>query len=109
MPLGMMVKEVTGMIALEELVAMVGAGITHIAVLLAQYTAHDLVLTMVAHQVLYMVHMAGAEVLFVIAIGDLLATDRDLRLPKGELMTNSEPSLLPGAGSLYPLFPNAIN
>jgi hypothetical protein len=68
MPSGMTVKEMTGMIAPEELVAMVGVGITHIAVLLAQYIAHGLVLTTVAAQVLYMVHMAGAEVLFVIAI-----------------------------------------
>jgi len=81
MPLGMMVKQVIDMTALEEVVAMVGVGIARIAVLLAQCTGHDLVLTMVAHQghdlvltmvahqVLCMVRMAGAGVLFVIAIG----------------------------------------
>jgi len=122
MPLGMMVKQVIDMTALEEVVAMVGVGIARIAVLLAQCTGHDLVLTMVAHQghdlvltmvahqVLCMVRMAGAGVLFVIAIGDLLVTDQDPHLPKEELMTNSELSaIVVGAGSLYLLFPSVIS
>ena len=48
------------MTAQEEVVAMVGG-------VIAQCTGHVLVQTMVAQQVLYMVHMT--EVLFVIAIG----------------------------------------
>lgn len=65
MPLGMMVNGVIGtkgMTAQEEVVAMVGG-------VIAQCTGHVLAQTMVAQQVLYMVRMAGAEVLFVIAIG----------------------------------------
>lgn len=69
MLLGMMMKEVIGMTALEEVVAMIGVEIVHIVALLAQCTGRDLVLTMVVHQALYMVPMAGAEVLFVIATG----------------------------------------
>jgi len=104
------VKQVIDMTALEEVVAMVGVGIARIAVLLAQCTGHDLVLTMVAHQVLCMVRMAGAGVLFVIAIGDLMVTDQDPHLPKEELMTNSELSaIVVGAGSLYLLFPSVIS
>jgi len=54
--------------------------------------------------------MAGAGVLFVIAIGDLLVTDQDPHLPKEELMTNSELSaIVVGAGSLYLLFPSVIS
>jgi hypothetical protein len=56
----MMVKGVIGTTAQEEVVAMVGG-------VIAQCTGHGLVQTMVAQQVLYMVHMT--EVLFVIAIG----------------------------------------
>jgi hypothetical protein len=62
MPLGMMMNGVIGTTAQEEVVDMVGGGI-------AQRTDHVLVQTMVAQQVLYMVRMAGAEVLFVTAIG----------------------------------------
>lgn len=48
---------------------MEGRMTVHIAVLSAQCTeGHDLVLTMAVQQVLSMVHMAGAGVLFVIDI-----------------------------------------
>jgi len=83
MPLGMMMNGVIGTTAQEEVVDMVGGGI-------AQRTDHVLVQTMVAQQVLYMVRMAGAEVLFVTAIGDLLLTDQDPHLPTEEHMTNQE-------------------
>jgi len=58
----MIVNGVIGTTAQEEVVAMVG-------VVIAQCTGHGLVQTMVAQQVLYMVHMT--EVLFAIAIGGM--------------------------------------
>lgn len=87
MPLGMMVNEVTGTTAQEEVVAMVGG-------VIAQCTGHDLALTMVAEQVLYMVRMIGAGVPLVIVTGDLLAIDQGPHLPIEEAMTNQELSLL---------------
>ena len=65
----MIVNQVTSMTGQVEVVAMEGRMTVHIAVLLAQCTeGHDLVLTMVVQRVFSMVHMAGAGVLFVIAI-----------------------------------------
>jgi len=61
---------------------------------IAQCTGHVLVQTMVAQQVLYMVHMT-VLVLFVIAIGDLLLIDQGPHLRNEEHMTNREPSVMP--------------
>ena len=90
MPSGMIVNQVTSMTGQVEVVAMEGRMTVHIAVLLAQCTeGHDLVLTMAVQQVLSMVHMAGAGVLFVIAIeADLLSSAQDPQLPTEEVMTD---------------------
>lgn len=92
MPSGMIVNQVTSMTGQVEVVAMEGRMTVHIAVLSAQCTeGHDLVLTMAVQRVLSMVHMAGAGVLFVIAIeADLLSSAQDPQLPTEEVMTDGQ-------------------